>query len=520
MSEFFKQLIAQVSAIWGKLTLQQKIISTAIVAFTAFGLVTLALFARVPAKDSGFKVAYRGLALEEAGEITQKLQDADFRYKLADNGATILVEAKKLYEVRMALAREGLPRRKGVGYELFDATNFGMTDFVQKLNARRALEGELRRTIEGLDEVEAARLHIVIPEPSIFLDQKKEPKASVVVKMKSGRSLNKEQIRGIAYLVSSSVEGLTPDGISIVDFEGRLLSNPYTDDPTALASSRNIELQQNVEKYLEHKVERMLQGVLGPGKATVQIAVDLDFDQVEKTIEKYDPESRVIRSEERSDETTKNAPDGDHQRERSLTNYEIDKTMENIVQETGNIKRMTVAVAVDGRYKKGEKGEWVYEARTSEEISKLEEMVRNAVGYQLLRDDQVSIANVQFDNEYLRREKEDIEAQRKWERIMMIAKYVLAFIIAVLLIFFLRYLAKTIAEAMNPPVPQIESLGPAEEVPVEVPEPVRRSNELLERVEMMAREEPVNIAAIIRQWLNEPHAKKPQKEQKAAKVGK
>jgi flagellar M-ring protein FliF len=414
----------------------------------------------------------------------------------------------------MALAREGLPKRNGVGYELFDATNFGMTDFVQKLNARRALEGELRRTIEGLDEVDAARVHITVPEPSIFLDQQKEPKASVVIKMVAGRQISKEQIRGISHLVSSSIEGLNPNNISVVDFDGRLLSNPYGDDPAALASSRNIELQQNVEKYLERKTEGMLVGVLGPGKATVQMAVDLDFNQVESSLEKFDPESRVVRSEERNDENTKNAPDGDHQRERSLTNYEIDKTVEHIIQEIGNVKRLTISVAVDGRYSKKGKGEWIYEPRSSEELLKIEDMVKNAVGYDLARGDQVVVHNVQFDNEYLRREKEDIEGQRQWERIMLIVKYSLAFIIVVLLIFFMRHLAKTIAEAMNPPVPVIETAGPVEEEPIEVPEPVRRSNELLERVEMMTREEPLNISTILRNWLSEPHVKKPKKQQR------
>jgi flagellar M-ring protein FliF len=504
MSEFFKQLIAQLSAIWQRLSTQQKIITSSLVGLSVLGLTTLVLWSREPAEDAGWRVLYSNLQVDEAAEITRQMGEAGYKYKLENDGRTLKVQAKELYEIRMALAREGLPKSHGVGYELFDKTNLGVSDFVQKINARRALEGELQRTIEGLDEVEAARVHVVIPEPTIFLDETEEPKASVVIKLGSGSTLTKHQIRGITHVVSSSVEGLKPGGISIVDFEGRLLSNPFGDDETALASSRNMELQQNIERHLERKVEKMLVGVLGPGKAAIQVAADLDFDQVEKTMERYDPESRVVRSEERIDENTRNAPDGDHQRERSLANYEIDKTVEHIIQEVGNVKRLTASVAVDGRRVTAEDGEVEYVERTPEELANLEEMVKNALGYDLARGDRIAVANVKFDNDYLRREQQELRRQEVWKFRMMIAKYVGVFLIAVMLILFMRYLARTIAEAMNPPVPQIEPLGPKEEETMEVPEEVRAQNELLERVEMMTREEPVNIAAIIRQWLREP----------------
>ncbi len=515
MSEFFKQLLTQLQSVWQRLSVQQKIITSAIVGFTALGLITLMVWSSGSTSErGGFRTLYSNLEIGEAAEITRVLDQGGYAYKLSNEGKDILVDKENVYEIRMALAREGLPKGQGVGYELFDETNIGMTDFVQKINARRALEGELRRTIEGLDEVEAARIHIVMPEPTIFLDQRKEPKASVVLKVKSGRKLSRDQVRGVTHLVSSSVEGLESQNISIVDFEGRLLSNPYADDATALAGSRNMELQQNIERYLENKAEKMLTGVLGAGKASVQLAVDLDFDRVEKTMEMYDPESRVVRSEERNEETTKNAPDGDHARERSLTNYEIDKTIEHIVQEIGNVKRLTISVAVDGKYTNGENGEQQYQPRTPEELQNLENMVKNAVGYDLARGDQIAVANVQFDNEFIRREREDFRARQQREFWLMIAKYVGVFLIVVMLILFLRSVARTLADAMNPPMPAMQPLGPEEETPIEVPENVRKTNEILERVEMMTREEPVNIASIIRQWLQEPNAapaKKPKK---------
>ena len=477
MSEFFKQLISQTAAIWRKLSLQQKIVTSALVLFTILGLAGLLIWAQNGGKksaDSGYKVLYSDLELDEAGAITAQLQKSNYPYKLENNGRTITVPGKQLYEARISLAREGLPKSHGLGYELFDKTNFGMTDFVQKLNARRALEGELQRTIEGLEEVKSARVHIVVPEPTIFLDQQKEAKGSVVVQCKSGRQITKDQIRGISFLVSSSVDGLKPENVSIVDYEGKLLSSPFAEEETAMTGSHNMELQQNIERYLENKAAQMLNGILGPSKAFVKVAVDLDFDRVDKTMEQFNPESKVIRSEERVDENTKNAPDGDNQKERSLTNYEIDKTVQHIIQETGNVKRLTISVALDGKYAKGKTGAATYAARTAEEVQSIEDIIKNAVGYDLARGDQITVSQVQFDNEFLRQEQQEFQARERWDFWLTVAKYAVGVIIAVLLLLFLRYLAKTVVDAMNPPLPAIEQLGVVEEVPKEMPEELQR----------------------------------------------
>jgi flagellar M-ring protein FliF len=410
-----------------------------------------------------------------------------------------------MYETRMQLARKGLPKSHGVGYEIFDKTNFGMTDFVQKVNMRRALEGEIQRTIEGLEEVKSARVHIVIPEPTIFTEKEQPAKASVVVRTQPGKDLGKEQIRGIAFLLSSSVEGLKPENISILDFEGKLLSSQFGGDDGVMQSSQNVELQHNVEKYLEGKAQQILEGVLGPGKSNVRVTVDMDFDRAEKTIEKYDPESRVIRSEERDDENVKNAPTGDAQKEKTLTNYEIDKTIEHVVSEVGNVKRLSVSVAVDGKYDPpgNKSGKPVYVARTPQELQNIEEMVKNALGYDLARGDQVSVISLQFDNEFARNERSEMQRTDLWERYTTVAKYVAVLLIALVFILFLRSLARTVAEAMNPPAPKLEPLGFVEEIEEEVPENIRRTSVILERVEMLTREAPVNIAQIIRQWLGE-----------------
>ena len=504
MAEFFKQLIAQLSAVWQKLSIQQKMVTSALVGFTVLGLISLMLWSKTAVvNDGGYRRLFANLEMDDAAQITAALDKGGFKYKLDNDGHTILIDSKKIYEARMLLARDNLPSKKGVGYELFDKNNIGITDFAQKLNSRRALEGELQRTIEGLDDVKSARVHLVMPEASIFLEQQRAATASVVVKMASGRQLEKDQVSGIMYLVSSSVEGLKPDNISILDCDGKLLSSPYQGDVTAQASSRNLDLTQNVEKNLAAKVERLLEGVLGPNKAHVQVSADLDFDQVDKTMEQYNPESKVVRSEERTDESVKNAPDGDRQNEKSLTNYEIDKTVEHLVAQVGSIKRLTISVAIDGHYEKGKDGKDAYKPRTTEELANIQDMVKNTVGYDPSRGDQIVVANMQFANEQLQSDQAQMVEDDKWAKIMEIAKYVLVAVVAVLIVLLLRSLAKTLVEAMNPPIPKVDLGYEEEEIEVEVPAEIRHSNELLERVEMMTREEPVNVANIIRQWLME-----------------
>jgi flagellar M-ring protein FliF len=520
-AEFFRQVIVQLSALWQKLSLQQKLITASLVGITLVGLIGLLFFAHTGGGDggkgggsgSGMKLLYSDLDDAEAAQITDQLGKGGYKYKLENNGRNVHVNSKQLYEIRMAMAREGLPRRRGLGNELFDKTNLGVTDAVQKQNIRRALEGELQRTIEDMDEVKSARVHLVIPEHTIFLDQQRDSKATVVIRFMRGRDLSKEQIRGITNLVASSVEGLKPQNISVVDaVTGELKSSPFQDDESAMASSHNRELQQNVERYLVKKANDILSDVLGHSKATVKIAADLDFDKVERTIETFDPESRVIRSEESQEENTKNAPDGDHTRERSLRNYEIDKTVQRVVQEVGNVKRLTIAVAVDGKYETGADGKRAFVERSQADVQKIEELVKNAVGYDLARGDQIAVTSIQFDNELLREEqermaKEDRDAQRA-----LYVKLALALLAGIAFLMLIRSIAKAVTEAMNPPVPVLEQLGLEDLVEEEEPtEADARASAILQKVELLTAQAPVNIAAIIKQWLVEDVGEKNKK---------
>jgi len=514
-AEFFRQVIVQLSALWQKLSLQQKLITGSLVGITLVGLVGLLFFAHSGGSGGGGKGgggAANGmkslydydLTLEDAAEITERLNKGGYKYKLEKNGMRVLVSQKQLYEIRMALARDGLPSKRGVGNEIFDKTNLGMTDLVQKKNMQRALEGELQRTIEDMDEVKSVRVHLVIPEHTIFISQMEDATASVVIRFMPGRDLSKEQVRGITHLVSSSVQGLKPQHISVVDaVTGELKSNPFQDEESALASSQR-ELQQNVEKSLTKKATDMLSRFLGPSKAVVQISADLDFDQKETTSVKFDPESRVTRSEERQEETTKNAPDGDHTRERSLTNSEINKDSSRVVQAAGNIRRLTVAVAVDGKYEQGADGKRTFVERPPAEMQVIEDLVKNTVGYDLARGDEITVRTIQFDNELLRLQQERMEKEDKEAKIALYIKLGLALIAGIAFLMLIRSIAKAVTEAMNPPVPVLEQLGLEDMIEEEEPsEADKKASEILAKVELLTSQAPVNIAAIIKQWLVE-----------------
>jgi len=513
-AEFFRQVIVQLSALWQKLSFQQKLITASLVGITLVGLIGLLFFAHSGGggggkggggSAGGMRALYDyDLAEEEMATITDQLNKAGYKYKIENNGKRVFVNQKQVYEIRMAMAREGLPRRRGIGNELFDKTNLGMTEGVQKQNIRRALEGELQRTIEDMDEVKTARVHLVIPEPSVFLGQQEESKASVMIRFVLGHELTKDQIRGITHLVSSSVPGLKPAHVSIINAaDQKLLSNPFQDEAGG-ATSRNQEIQQNVERELVKKASDMLSRVLGYSKTVVQITANLDFDKVEKTIETFDNENTAKRSEETQEESVKNAPDGDRNNERVMTNYEISKVVQHVIQEMGGIRRLSISVAVDGKYETGADGKRTFVERPQAEMQVIEDLVKNAVGYDLARGDQITVSPIQFDNEYVRIEQERIEKEEREAKIALYVKLALALVAGIAFLLLIRSIAKAVTEAMNPPVPVLEQLGLEDLVEEEEPsEADKKASEILAKVELLTSQAPVNIAAIIKQWLVE-----------------
>ncbi len=376
-----------------------------------------------------FRILYSNLSSEDAGIVISKFKEMNVPYQLSGDGSSLLVPSERVHELRLLLASQGIPQGGGVGFEIFDKSSFGTTEFAQKLNYRRALQGELARTISQLDEVGNARVHLVIPEPTLFTDQQETTRAAVVISLRPGKALSNSQIQGITHLVSGSVEGLKPEAVTIVDSRGKIRSTGSEGSSTAQMSSTQLDFQRNLEQRIQRKIRTMLVQVVGTGKALVRVSSTLDLRQVEMTEERFDPETQVVRSEQRSQGTSngtsqksgpsgipgvasnvppiagQGAGSGASNRNASETtseviNYEISKTISRIVEPFGTIKRLSVAALIDGTYEEVTDENGVtsskYLARGEEEMRTIESIVKKAMGYSSERNDQVEVVNVPF----------------------------------------------------------------------------------------------------------------------------
>jgi flagellar M-ring protein FliF len=360
---------------------------------------------------------FTDLTLEDSTAIVKELERQGIAYELRDDGAIVLAPKDRVPRLRMTLAEGGLPKGGGVGYEIFDKSDaLGSTSFVQNINHLRALEGELARTIRSLDRVQAARVHLVLPERPLFAREAPEASASIVLKIR-GR-LEPQQVNAIRHLAASAVNGLKPERVSIVDDAGRLLADGARspDNVGANADDRQIAYEQR----LRDQVEGIVSSVVGPGHARVQLTADFDFNKVTQTLEKFDPEGRVLRSSQTREKSTDAAdnnkgqvtvanalpggPPPDNQpvtRDQSkkteeIVNYEISRSTKTEVTEGGRLNRVSVAVLVDGNYTKNDKGEPVYQPRDKDEIDHIAALVRSAIGFDQKRGDQVEVVNLRF----------------------------------------------------------------------------------------------------------------------------
>ena len=361
---------------------------------------------------------YSSLDLKEAGSITAALDQSGVKYEVKGDGSTILVPRDEVASTRLMLSGKGLPTAGSVGYEIFDQANaLGQTDFVQQLNRQRALEGELARTIHALDGITSARVHLVLPKRQLFEEEAEQPAASVSIGV-GGREPTAEQVRAIQNLVAGAVPSLRPDRVTVVDQHAKTLSGGET-GMAAEADGRKSEVEQRIAK----QVKTLVEGLVGAGKARVNVSADLDLARVTTQEEKYDPDGQVIRSESTTDENSREkSADGSGQasvatnipgaaggggdttdnsnssgRQDSTTNYEISKTVRTEVQEPGTVKRLSVAVAVDGATAIGKDGKpGAYTARSAEEMQRIEQLVRASVGFNQDRGDQISVINVKF----------------------------------------------------------------------------------------------------------------------------
>ncbi|MBI3592868.1 MAG: flagellar M-ring protein FliF, partial [Nitrospirae bacterium] len=400
---------------------------------------------------------------------------------------------------------------------IFDKTQIGVTEFVQRLNYIRALQGELSRTIRQLSEVEQSRVHIAIPERTLFTEKEEKPTASVVLRLKPGRVLSQGQIGGIVHLVSSSVEGLPPQNVTIIDNMGNLLSKPSDGD--VLADAKQREYQKSVDKDYETKLQSMMEGIVGRGKTIVRVATKIDFTQVERTEEKFDPDTIAVRSEQRSQEKSSGAVSGGipgvlsnqpgqqpspssgspsaSQKQSENINYEVSRSVSKILQPRGEVKSISVAVLVDGTYKK-DRNKKVYQPRSEEELKKYEEIVKASVGFNKERGDQVIVQTMPFEAgiEELPPEKVDY-----LKLLMSFLKYGVPVIVIVLLVLFV---IKPLIEALKAPA---RALPPLAEVVPHVPVPgeaeISEKEMLKEQIMEVVKKDPRRAAMILKEWLSE-----------------
>ncbi len=364
---------------------------------------------------------FTDLNLDDSAAIVKELDRQGVPYQLRNDGNIILVPQTRVARLRMTLAEDGLPRGGGVGYEIFDKTDaFGTTSFVQNIDRLRALEGELARTIRSLDRVEDARVHLVMPQRPLFSRDTVEPSASIALKVRG--TLDPAQVRAIRHLVATAVSELKPQRISIVDQTGRLLADGAGGDGDGGVIGAD-ERRAAFEKQLREKVGAIVSSVVGSGRARVEVNADFDFNRITEKSDKYDPDGRVVRSTQTQEETSDTSKgrrnevtvgneipggnvrqaggvsavprDQDHKLEETV-NYEISKTTKTEVIEGGRVKRISVAVLVDGTYGKNAKGESVYRPRSKQEIAQIASLVRTAIGFDQKRGDQVDVANLRF----------------------------------------------------------------------------------------------------------------------------
>jgi flagellar M-ring protein FliF len=491
-------------------------------------LASIAAFATLitVANRTDYRPLFANLTPEDAGEIVKKLKEQKIPHQISQDGKAILVPSEKVHDLRLTLATEGLPQGGGVGFEIFDRKNFGMTEFVQKLNYQRALQGELSRTISQLAGVESARVHIALPEESLFKESEKPATASVVLKMRSNAALRDAEVQGVVHLVASSVEGMDPNNVTVLDSRGKMLSKNNPADTATRLTGQRQETQRQFEKGEEEKLQTLLDKVVGSGRSVARVSATFDFKQVEKYEEHYDPDAAAVRSEQRSEEqggataTTGGVPgvqsnmgrtapaaagtQGGGSKTDETFNYEVSRSTARIVEPVGTVSKVSVAILVDGKYqlapgaKPGDQPKYL--PRTPDELAKIEALVKSAVGFNTERGDQVTVANIPFQETG----EGAPEPERWWDFPVMqalIRNGMIGLAFLALILFVLRPLLKFLHTEKETSLVQI----PSEQEALELIEAQKREHERLRltQIELVekVKQDPYQVAQILQNWL-------------------
>lgn len=510
-------------------------------------IVALVVAAVLWGRSEEYRVLYTDLNERDGGEIIAVLTQANVPYKFAEGSGTLMVPADRVHEMRLQLATQGLPRSAGVGFELLDDARFGVSQFAEQVNYQRALEGELARTIESMQAVQRARVHLAIPRQSLFVRDRQAPSASILVHLYPGRVLEPSQIAAIAHLVSSSVPQLPVANISIVDQYGHLLSQPGLDAQGL--DDRQLRHVREIEHSYAQRIEAILTPLVGPGNARAQVSAEVDFSKREETRETFAPNdtpgSQAIRSRQTSEldqigsqlaqgipgaltnqpplesiaplvtgpaagtpEGTDTGsvtalPPGSSLRRDATTNYEVDRNIVHLQHAVGTVSRLSVAVIVN--YRKDDEGE--YQPLAQEELDKLNELVKQAMGYSALRGDTLSLMNARFVSE-------EIPEQPWWQhpefidRILTVLGWILALLILIWLWFsvgrpLLRRHLEAPAVAAEPTLDELEEED-EERARREAEAKARRQSryeENLQTARELAEKDPLAVASILRNWI-------------------
>ncbi len=400
MAEQFGNIFSGLSGIFYQMNARQKIELLMITVLTVTILSLIAWWAG----QTEYEVLFYDMTSSETGTIVAKLKESDVSYKIENGGTRISVPTDLVQELRLKFAQQGLPESGIVGYEIFDKSNLGMSNFVQQINYRRALEGELSRTLNLMNEIKNSRVHIVLPEEKLFKEDEIPPTASVILTLVSASGLSQSHIKGIARLVSGSVEGLNADHVTIIDSYGNVLSKGEPSNSMVASSSDQLELQKAVEAELVAKSQEMLASVVGVGNSITRVNAQLDFESIERTSETFDPDGQVVRSEQFTNTAATGTDTAQTSKESVTTKYEINRTVETVINSAGSIKRLTIAVLINGKYVKfddpndGEPSEMRYEPRNEQELSDLTNIIKTAVGFEEERGDKIEVIGMKFDD--------------------------------------------------------------------------------------------------------------------------
>ena len=552
MVEYLRKVLRQVSDFFRSLTPAKKVamgVTTLIIAATIIGLFYWA-------GDQTYQPLMTNLNSEDSANIIRILRDKRIPFKVDQGGRNISIPPESLYELRLELATMGLPQSSVIGYEVFDKQTLGTTSFIQKVNQKRALEGELMRTINQIKGVKRSRVHLAIPQKSAFVEDQKKPTASVVLDLNAGTTLSEKQVFGVGNLVARAVEGMEVTDVVIVDSQGKTLSK-NTSDPLALATANQMEFKTKLEQDLEKRVQSMLAHIVGEGRVVATVSTELDFSQVSETQTIYDADGSAVRSvqkDNRSMEGTRPGPYGlagatsntpgappaanaqvrsDTKQNNEVVNYEVPQTIRRMTRPSGTIKKMSVAVVVDGKLVKTKDKEGVVLSKVEpwapEKLKEFEDIVISALGIDKKRGDVFEIRNMEFS-------REDFEdAQRmiaESERKSYIQNMITYSVIGLIIIFFfmlvvrpfIKWITENTIDSVDTFLPQtIEELermqknatlpGLEETMPI-LPDridPEKVEGEMIkEKIVTLVDANPHKAALILKDWLHlEANKKKP-----------